>query len=264
MTTLSRSGTEPPAWHVALHGLGLRLGGEAAGKRSGKVRFGLDNGWGRFEIARSRRGDALAKQLGRPGLWKLHGINAPSKRRDVFELPPAVFSRAGSDAACIQALARWALSTASGKLDKTWTPPPRDQIESGLPEMALTLQIGSIALQGRVTHDTGRLAFGFPIVQGIPADLPAARMAWLRELLTDAQDRWRLVRVGLTAEGEAVAEVDLSGAPHDAIETLVPIGVDALRLVVSSLAEPAEFLVRGAKTCRALEFPPTNNKRRPV
>jgi len=262
MTTLARSGTEPP-WHVALHGLGLHLGAEAAGKRSGKVRFGLDNGWGRFEIVRSKRGDALAKQPGRPGLWKLHGIDGRSKGRDVFELPPAVLRRAGSEKNCIQALARWALATASGKFDKTWTPPPRDQIERGLPEMALTLQIGSIALQGRVTHDTGRLAFGFPIVQGIPGDLPAARMAWLRELLTDAQDRWRLVRVGLTAEGEAVAEVDLSGAPHDAIESLVPIGVDALRLVVSSLAEPAEFLVHGAEGCRALEFPPTR-KRRPV
>lgn len=229
------------------------------------VRFDLQMDWGRFEAPNSKRGNVLANQLGRPGLWKLRSGERGKAARGVFDLPPAVLPREGADAERFQALARWAQSTSRGKPDKSWTPPPSEEIERLLPEMALTLQVGAIALQGTMTHDTRRLAFGFPIVQRIPRELPAARMAWLRELLTDGQDRWRLVRIGLTGD-EARAEVDLSGAPHDAIESLVAIGVDALRLVVSSLAEPAEFLVHGAEGCRALEFPPTNktNKRRPV
>jgi len=225
------------------------------------VRFDLQMDWGRFEAPNSKRGNVLANQLGRPGLWKLRS-GEHGKARGVFDLPPAVLPREGADTERFQALARWAQSTSRGKPDKSWTPPPREEIERGLPEMALTLQVGAIALQGTMTHDTRRLAFGFPIVERIPGELPAARMAWLRELLTDGQDRWRLVRIGLTGD-EARAEVDLSGAPHDALESLVAIGIDALRLVVSSLAEPAEFLVHGAEGCRALEFPPTN-KRRPV
>lgn len=260
MTTLVPTPAEP-AWHAALHGLDLQLGDEAAPRRARKVRFDLQMGWGRLEAPSSKRGDVLADQLGRPGLWKLQS-GERGKARGVFDLPPAVLPRAGA-ADCFQALARWALSTSRSKPDESWTPPPREEIERRLPEMALTLQVGSIALQGTMTHDTSRLAFGFPIVQRIPDELPAARMAWLRELLTDGQDRWRLVRIGLTGDGEARAEVDLSGAPHDAIESLVEIGIDALRLVVSSLVEPAEFLVHGAEGCRALEFPPTN-KRRPA
>ena len=259
MTTVVPTGAEP-AWHAALHGLDLQLGGEAAPRRTGKVRFDLQLGWGRFEAPSAKRGDVLADQLGRPGLWKLQR-GERGKARGVFDLPPALLRRAGADAECFQALARWALSTSRGKPDESWTPPPREEIERWLPEMALTLQVGSIALQGTMTHDTGRLAFGFPIVERIPGELPAARMAWLRELLTDGQDRWRLVRIGLTGDGEARAEVDLSGAPPEAIESLVAIGIDALRLVVSSLVEPAEFLVHGAEGCRALEFPPTNKRR---
>ena len=252
MTTLVPTAAKP-AWHAALHGLDLQLG---------KVRFDLQMDWGRFAAPGAKRGDVLADQLGRPGLWKLRS-GERGKARGVFDLPPAVLPREDADAERFRALARWAQSTSRGKPDKSWTPPPSEEIERLLPEMALTLQVGAIALQGTMTHDGSRLAFGFPIVSRIPGELPAARMAWLRELLTDGQDRWRLVRIGLTGVGEARAEVDLSGAPHDAIESLVAIGVDALRLVVSSLAEPAEFLVHGAEGCRALEFPPTN-KRRPV
>ena len=102
----------------------------------------------------------------------------------------------------------------------------------------------------------GRLAFDFPIVPKIPPDLSAARKEWLRELLTDGQDRWRLVRIGLAGDSEVHAEVDLTGAPHEALEELVRVGVDALRLVVSSLVEPADFLVNGADDCRAVEIRP--------
>ncbi len=116
--------------------------------------------------------------------------------------------------------------------------------------------MGAIARQGALVLDDDRLMFRFPVVHKIPQSLSAARKTWLRELLVDAQNRWRLVRIGMNGRSEVQAQVDLTGAPHHALEELVLIGTDALRLVVSSLVEPADFLVNGAQDCRAVEVRP--------
>jgi hypothetical protein len=141
-------------------------------------------------------------------------------------------------------------------------PPPKEEIESWLPEQALTLQVGALALQGALIHGQTRLAFDFPLVPRIPAHLPPARRAWLQVLLADGQRRWRMVRIGIQGDAEAHAEVDLSGAPHASLEPLARVGLDALRHVVSSLVEPADFLVHGAHGCRAVEVPPDKPRRR--
>lgn len=260
MVTVESTAAEAP-WRAALQGLDVESGDGTTRRGAGNVSFGLDNGWGRFETRRSTHGDVLSNQLGRPALWKLRSGDDGSGTRSVFEIPPTVLPGPGSAAERYEALARWALSTANGKPDGSWEPPARDEIERRLPELALTLQVGSIAVQGTMTHEPGRLAFGFPIVERIPDDLPAPRMAWLRALLIDGQDCWRLVRIGLTADGAARAEVDLSGAPNDVIETLVPIGLDSLRLVVSSLVEPAEFLVHRTESDAALKSSPLTHWR---
>ena len=101
-----------------------------------------------------------------------------------------------------------------------------------------------------------RLTFGFPIVPELPQDLPRARKAWLLQLLADGQSRWRMVRIGLTRSRGVQAQVDLTGVPREVLEQLLPIGVDALRHVVRSLVEPADFLVNGAAACRAVEVRP--------
>jgi hypothetical protein len=244
---------EAPAWGAVLQGLGLRPGGD--GYRNRRIRFQVRSGWGTFESNGTQRSDALRGQLGRPGLWKLF-LDARGAVRGVFELPPSLLALAESDPARFEDIVGWALATAGGKVDKSWSPPTKAQVEGCLPDKALTLQVGAIARQGALILDDDRLTFRFPVVHEIPRSLSAARKAWLRELLVDAQNRWRLVRIGMNGHAEVQAQVDLTGAPHHTLEELVHIGTDALRLVVSSLVEPADFLVNGAAGCRAVEVRP--------
>jgi hypothetical protein len=110
--------------------------------------------------------------------------------------------------------------------------------------------------QGELIHQPNRLAVRFPIVQRVPDDLPPRRREWLREVLIDGQNRWRMVRIGLAEEAgssAALAEVDLSGCPHGLLESLFAAGLGALRWVVGWLVEAADFLVDGSVACRALE-----------
>ncbi len=262
MSCLAERG-DAPAWDGVLQGLGLRPDGDGyCGRR---IRFRVRSGWGTFESNGAQRSDALRGQLGRPGLWKLCA-DERGALRGVFELPPSLLALAESHAARFQDLAGWALATAGGKLDRSWSPPTRAEVEGWLPDGALTLQVGAIARQAALILDDDRLMFRFPVVHEIPRSLSAARRAWLRELLVDAQNRWRLVRIGMNGSSEVQAQVDLTGAPHHALEELVQIGTDALRFVVASLVEPADFLVNGAAGCRAVELGPTGrspkNKRR--
>ena len=229
-----------------------------------RVRFRLRSGWGTFESnGRRRPRDPLRGQLGLPGLWKLTGNGRHAAAHRLFELPPSITPRSDSEPARFDELFGWAQATSDGGYDREWSPPPREEIERWLPEGALTLQVGSIALQGALIHGDHRLAFDFPIVPRIPEDLPPTRAAWLEELLADGQNRWRMVRIGIDGDSAAHAQVDLSGAPHETLAPLVRIGVDALRHVVSSLVEPADFLVNGADGCRAVEVPPTKPKQKP-
>lgn len=225
------------------------------GYRNGKIRFAVRGGWGTFEIDAAPATDALRGRLGRAGLWKPDSTGRGAK----FEIPPCIQERAASEPAGFARIGAWARGTAGGTVDRDWEPPARSEVERWLPDGALTLQVGPVARQGELICDERRLALGFCIVSNIPPRLPAGRRAWLRELLADGQERWRLVRIGLD-NGDARAEVDLTGAPAEALEELIPIGVDALRLVVSELVEQADFLVHGAKGCRALEDGPTGQR----
>jgi hypothetical protein len=152
--------------------------------------------------------------------------------------------------ACVQ----WALATESGEAPAGWQPPPREEIESWVPADRLTVQAGPLVRQGQLVCAPERLALRFALVHSIPAGLPEARREWLEEALAEAQDRWRLVRVGLTADGAAaLAEVDFTGCPRAALEVLFPTGLDALRWVVAGLVNVADFLADAGASCRALE-----------
>lgn len=245
-----------PAWCAVLQDLGLRADDDDQTYRNGRIVFRVRSGWGVFESkGKVRRSDTLRGQLGRAGLWKLLRDDRGSVRR-VFELPPQILALAEWDAARFEAVAGWALATAGGKAGRCREPPARAEVERWLPEKALSLQVGPIVRQGTLTVEDGRLALGFPVVSQIPQDLPAGPDAWLRELLVDAQNRWRLVRIGWNGTANVQAEVDLTGAPHEVLEELVQISVDALRIVVSSIVEPADFLINGARGCRAVEVRP--------
>jgi hypothetical protein len=250
-------------WVDPLRSLGLRPDGDGAVYRNGKIGFRVQSGWGTFESkGKEHRGGLLGPPLGRAGLWRNTTDARRKKVRGVFELPPSILARAGSDAGGFAELAAWALSTAGGEADPSWSPPTRPELERWVPDRELTLQVGAIARQGMILRDDRHLALRIPVVPKVPKELPAARKEWLTELLVDGQSRWRLVRIGLSDRSEVQAEVDFTGAPHEALEQLMLVGLDALRIVVSSLVEPADFLINGAGDCRAVEVGPTGRRPR--
>jgi hypothetical protein len=249
-------------WHASLEMAGFtRL---AAGRRyraSAGV-LTLTDGWGMLTASRrTPRPHPLGGPLGAPGLWRLAGDEDSCVQR-VFEIPPGIFADPGgagangsADDALVEFL-RWAVATANGELPAGWVPPARTQIDEWLRDVGLTVRAGSSLRQGVIVHEPDRLALCFPLSPTPCANLGPARRAWLRELLVDAQSRWRLVRIGETTTGAFQAEVDLSGAPASLTEKLVRIGLDTLRWVVGWLIRSLDFLADPTAACRALEVLP--------
>jgi hypothetical protein len=219
---------------------------------------------GRWSALRSAQpvpaADPLVDQLGKPGLWKwARDANGAGAVR-VFDLPPlASGPDAEDEGSPLSACLEWALGTAHGRVPDGWQPPPRVQVDGWAPPAALTVHAGTLVRQATVVHGPGRLALTCPVLTRVPEGLPPARRAWLRELLIEAQDRWRMVRVGFGGEASApavLAEVDLSGSPPEVAECLFGAGLTALRWVVEWLARPADFLADAARPSRALEVFP--------
>jgi hypothetical protein len=207
--------------------------------------------------------DLLEDQWGKPGLWKLTRTKSPQVLRRQFHLPLAVLqpddgSLGDSEPTdtlrdCIE----WALVTSRGEPSSGWVPPRREEVEAWIPEKGLIVQSGPFVRQGRLVYEPDRLAIQFPIVSELPPALAEARVRMLREVLIDAQNRWRLVRMGLSvaSERQAVeAEVDLSGAPLAVLESLFRISLDALRWVVQWLIWSAMLLADPRVECRSWEI----------
>jgi len=126
----------------------------------------------------------------------------------------------------------------------------------------LTVQAGHLLRQCELIHRPDRLALTCPILTHIPADLPAARRTWLHEVLSDAQNRWRMVRLGLVGNGEeaVLAEVDFSGCPSAVLEHLFPTGLGALCWVVAWLVNSVDFLADVTQASGALEVFPAGSE----
>jgi hypothetical protein len=248
----------PDRWQADLAALGFRRNPTGIYRSNGTlVTPGRD--WIAIEeLMENAQADPLKGQLGLPGLWKW--VRNPAGGKRVFELPEAALTvppdaeDADEGAAPLKDCVQWALETERGEIRTDWQPPPRPEVESWIPIGRLTVQLGPLLRQGELIHAPDRLALRFPLATGIPAGLPEARRLWLHELLADAQDRWRMVRVGLSAdETAALAEVDLSGCPHGVLEGLFRTGLDALRWVVEWLVKSADFLADADAACQAVE-----------
>jgi len=207
----------------ALHRLGF-TGDAGRFRRNGDL-LAVEAGWLSLE-----RADA-AGGLGAPGLWKDAG-DAP-----VFDLPLEV-------APHLADLLAWADATAGGDAPDGWEPP--DEVGAG----SLTVRVGALTAQGEVVREHDRLALRFDLCE--PGDLDDVRVAWLRALAANAGRRWRLVRVGRT-NGAVRAEVDLTGAPRDALDPLVRVAAGALRWVTAWLLPPVFVLCDPTAESRALE-----------
>jgi len=208
--------------------------------------------------------DPLIDRMGTCGLWKCLTVEERVIR--MFEFPPwmitgresgTILDEAG-EITPFETMLAWAFDTFDGDSPPGgWSLPPRDEVDAMIPGYGLTVQNGSLVRQGEVVREENRLALRFVILPELPEDLPDHRLRWLRRLLIDAQNRWRLVRVGF-ADGEndtAVhAEVDLTGAPGSLLADLISTALPALRFVVEWVSASAVFLVEGSADCRALEL----------
>lgn len=254
----------PAAWESALRELGFRRGRNGSGFRQNGLAVKPQRRW---LVATARDGkddDPLCGQLGKPGLWKLVADGAKLRRE--FHLPTSVLSvpalpEEGDEDAPdpLEQCLAWASATALDDLPAGWECPSRDEVESWIPDGALTLRSGALVRQGTLVCGPDRLALRIPIVTEVPAGLSEARREWLRELLVDAQDRWQMVRLGIEGEPghqSATAEVDLSGAPRVVLEALFGISLAALRWVVSWLITSAGLVADVRVDCRLCETGP--------
>jgi hypothetical protein len=250
--------------HAQLAGSGFTRARPGDELRCNGTAFRFESGWSALRSAHpDDAADPLVGQLGQPGLWKWARDGNGAGFVRVFDLPPLALGRDGADAedegSPLSACLEWALATAHGRLPDGWGPPPRAEVDGWAPPAALTVQAGPLVRQATVAHGPGRLALTCPLLTRVPEALPPARRAWLRELLLDGQDRWRMVRLGLSGEPHApavLAEVDLSGCPPEVAECLFGAGLAALRWVVEWLARPIDFLADAARPSRALEVFP--------
>lgn len=244
-------------WDPEMAALGFRPDRGGHGYRGKDLLFGFAAGWGVLWPARtSATRDPLYAHLGEPGLWRWTPAVDSRHPCRIFELPPVLLPRgyANHEQTIFQETVEWARATRprdATSLD--WTPPPLEQVKDWLPERGLSVRAGTLARQGTLVHSPQRLALEFPVVS-CPDDLPPERRQWLRELLLDAQMRWRLARVGIARE-KVWAEIDLTGAPPCVLEPLLPVALECVRWLVAWVLEPAQFLVDGTD-CRALMLQP--------
>ncbi|MDP7016050.1 MAG: hypothetical protein QGG36_09640 [Pirellulaceae bacterium] len=232
--------------------------------RRGKLTLSLD-GWA--NLADRRRNlpaaDALEGELGRPGLWK-RVVQGKAATR-VLELPPDVLTpihdhtgESDDESPPLLACLRWALATLDGAEPTGWTAPPLDEVEQWYEKQQLIVRQEQCVRQISIVRSADKLALSAPIAPSVPVDLPAERMSWLREVMRETQDRWRMVRVGLVdgsadSSPAAVAEVDLTGAPAAAVESLFVTGLESLRCAVQWSCQSADLLADQRVTCHAWE-----------
>jgi hypothetical protein len=225
------------------------------------------DGWLILERERTGVGaDPLHELTGCPGLWKRVGAEG---NRQVFELPLHVLRAAGSEGweetgegvgqTAVDAVDSFAETDLGGPGSAAdWCPPSAQRLDALLPPGSLTVQTGGIVLQGSVHREAERLALKIPLCSSIPEPISSSRRHWFRELLLDGQNSWRMVRLCWDEKddsGRSVpwVEVDLTGAPTQLLEPLIPAALAAIRWVVAWMAHSADFLADGTRHCRLLE-----------
>jgi len=215
--------------------------------------------------------DPLNALLGEPGLWKIVTDEAHQPWK-IFEFPQVVVAE--NNPACeplneaaksaLPAALQWAGDTLAGKRINGWRSPPKQEMMALLDPKSLTVDCGRHARQGELVYRPKCLALRFPLIFDVPDDLPDTHHFWLRNLLIDAQNRWKLVRIGFRDKSSAAAvqaEVDLTGAPHGMLVGLIEVAVSALQAVVAWVVPPAEFLVEQASDIWALNVHDDINSR---
>jgi len=187
--------------------------------------------------------DPCRAQMGRPGLWRATADEA--RPGLMFDIPPLAFLPATSDGPSpLESVLDWALATLESRTPRGWQPPAPEEAGEWIGDGALIARSGALVTPGTLVCEPDRLAVEFPRLAEIPESLPLARRRWLTELLRDAQQRWRLVRLGVGPEGGTIrGEIDLTGVPQPLARSFTRLGAAALRWVVEWLLEPVSVIL---------------------
>jgi hypothetical protein len=248
-------------WTAALSRLDYLPDPTIHGWRHNGVAFHTNGAWSLVEqIPHVASADRLRGVIGQAGLWKV--VNDGAQVRRVFELPtPLLLDTYEEDAAgdepceLLDDCLAWAGATLEGRAPEGWRPPPREQIEEWLSKGALTVQRGSVVRQGEWLHTPDALALRVPVLPVLPADLPEPNTRFLEQILLEATNQWRLVRLGIVEEDgvrAVIAEVNFTGAGPAVIERLLSASLASLHWAALGVAESAELLADVTLTPRAL------------
>ncbi len=201
-------------------------------------------------------------ELGVPGPWRTVRANGRTARTcDLWLARVDAESDADAEGAPEPRGARppfasalqWARATADGTLPDSWRAPAAAEVEGWLEPRRLAVRSGAHVAQAELTCEPTRLALRFPELVRVPGELGAPRVAWLREVCSAAQDRYRLVRLGLV-EGVVQAEVDLTGVPSAMAPAMVELSFAALCRVVEWLLAPLHMIANPSVKSRALDL----------
>lgn len=247
--------TPPHESSHAVEGIVAQVFNGIATPANPPVKVRVDRRWLIIESAST---EAPPTQIGSPGLWKMATFH--DERKPVFEIPCWAFDEDQDtllvgDEQCPtrEAFVAWAATTAFSRLQDQWTPPATGNISSWLPENGLTVQAGGSVRQGELIREPSCWALRFPVLTGIPDDLPESRVAALHLLMEDAMNRWTMVRVGIEADTrEMIAEVNLTGAPHS--QSLFEAALHGLRHAVIGLIPTAEIVNDPSVTLQSLDL----------
>lgn len=205
-------GFTPEQNGLSFHRIGMTLTTDGGWASLGHPTFGAE-------------GDAAVRQMGAPGLWRQFAAG-----RAEFDFPARELLGGRID---FEDLLDWALLTADGRVPRGFSAPPESEVLAAIAPEKLLARAGRTVVRGEVLCSEDRVAIAFPRVLRIPEQLPAARRAWISLLCDDAQRRWRLVRIGPASGGAALrAEVDLTGAPPEALDALARLAAASLRTVL--------------------------------
>jgi len=264
------SGSLGKGYHEKLSDMGYEHKADGL-YESGLLRVELNNNWMKIsKTCLNDNMDPLQGQTGSPGLWKFNissDLNNSEVKEQVFEIPISLLSISGQEEQVFDGsggdkknlfedVLKWAETTFRGNFPETWMAPPIKEIEEYLPSSELTVRNGEILRQGTLVCNENCLALIYPILPGIPENLPLIRKKWLDKLCIEAQNRWRLVRIGFSEkEGmdSVLAEIDLTGVPYELMEMFIKISNSALRWVLMWLVRSAVFLADTSNECEALK-----------
>lgn len=224
--------------HDQILALGFEPTAAAESYRRNGTTLRLHHGWWTLS-----RDGVREPQLGRPGLWRY------VEDAWAFELPLL------ESAAPPAAIVAWADATGEGAVPDGWEPPAQGEIATWL-DGGLTAGAGALVRQGALILEPIRLALRYRELVRVDECLPQSRRRWLESLLSDAQAKWRMVRLDLEEAG-VHAEVDLTGVPQEYAEPLVRAAHAALAWVVAWLLPPLVLIADPGAKCRALDPSPT-------